>query len=194
MLERHFRKGSRILVAGAGAGREILALRKAGYEAEGFECSVPLIRAGQEIFNRLGEPFCIIPCEPDTVPSGLPTYDALIVGWGAYTHIPTKVRRVTFLQALRQRSVPGSPLMVSFFTREAGSALNSIVQRTAAVSGFLLRGRNRPFEAGDRIEWSRYVHRFTRRELEAELEAGGFSLEYYEEDSDSSAHAVAIAR
>jgi hypothetical protein len=194
LLERYFPKGSRILVAGAGAGREIFALRKNGYEAEGFECSVPLIRAGQEIFNGLGERCPIIHCAPDTVPSGPPTYNALIVGWGSYTHIPTRARRVSFLQALRQRSTPGSPLLVSFFTRNAHSASNSIVHRTATAARFLLRGRRQAIEAGDRLEWSRYVHRFTRQELEAELEDAGFSIEYYGQSTDSSAHAVALTK
>jgi hypothetical protein len=36
VLDRFFRRGSRILVAGAGGGREVLALRKAGFDADGF--------------------------------------------------------------------------------------------------------------------------------------------------------------
>ena len=86
LIERYFQRGCKILIAGAGAGREVLALRKAGYEAEGFECSLPLIRAGQEIFDHLGERYDIITCAPDAVPSGTPDYDGLIVGW---VHIRT---------------------------------------------------------------------------------------------------------
>lgn len=41
-----------MLIAGAGAGREILALREAGYEAKGFECGLPLIRAVYRSFHN----------------------------------------------------------------------------------------------------------------------------------------------
>jgi hypothetical protein len=178
LVERYFQPGSRVLVAAAGAGREILALRKAGHEAEGFECSLPLVRAGKEIFDRLGERYSVVASAPDSVPSGPADYDALVLGWSAYTHIPTKVRRVAFLEALKCRSVPGSPLMLSFFTRRGRSSSDRTVDGTAAAARFLFRGRKDRFEPGDRLEWSRYVHRFTQRELEAELEDGGFSPAY----------------
>ncbi len=56
VLDRYFPPGSRILVAAAGGGREILGLRRAGYQAEGFECSPTLLEASQALFDRLGEP------------------------------------------------------------------------------------------------------------------------------------------
>src|SRR5262249_14907561 len=51
-VNRYFRQGSRILVAAAGAGREVLALRKIGFEAEGFDCSPELVRASEGIFEQ----------------------------------------------------------------------------------------------------------------------------------------------
>ena len=102
---------------------------------------MPLIRAGQEIFDRLSERYDIVACAPDSVPGGPPDYDGLIVGWGAYTHIPTRVRRVAFLQALKQRSVSGSPLMLSFFTRDDASLSNTILDRTAIAVRFVLQVR-----------------------------------------------------
>jgi hypothetical protein len=98
VLDRFFRRGSRILVAGAGGGREVLALRKAGFDAEGFECSLPLVRASEQIFDRLGESRYVSLCEPDSVPQGPRIYEGLVVGWTIYTHIPTKARRVGVAQ------------------------------------------------------------------------------------------------
>jgi hypothetical protein len=37
-----------------------------------------------------------------------------------------------------------------------------------------LRGRKEPVEMGDRISYARFVHSFTRDEVEAELRAAGF--------------------
>jgi hypothetical protein len=59
---------------------------------------------------------------------------------------------------------------------------------------FLFRGREESLDRGDHLEWSRYVHRFTREELEAELGDAGFSIGHYGEDSASSAHAVGFSK
>jgi hypothetical protein len=189
LLDRYFRRESRILVAAAGAGREILALRKVGFDAEGFECSLPLVRASQEIFGQLGESKYVTYCPPDTVPSGLPVYDGLIVGWSAYTHIPTRLRRIAFLQALRQRALPHSPLLISFFTRLPDSR-DDLVYRTARLCRFF--GDRELLSLGDHLEWRRYVHRFARDELEAELRTAGFRIEHYNEQGGDG-QAVGIA-
>lgn len=190
VLDQYFRRGSRILVAAAGAGREVLALRKAGFEADGFECNPTLLRASQEIADRLGGLPHVVPSTPDSVPPGSAVYDGLIVGWGGYTHIPTRRRRLIFLQALRQRAQPNSPLLISFLTRGESSPYETVCYRTARFSRFLLRGRKDHTEPGDHLEWGRYVHRFDRDEIEDELTSAGFQVVYYNQDTDYP-HAVA---
>ena len=190
LLDRYFQRGSHLLVAAAGAGREVLALRKAGFDAEGFECSLPLVRASQKILDQQGQSKYLTYCPPDSVPTGPPIYDGLIVGWGGYTHIPTKLRRIAFLQALHQRARPHSPLLISFFLRNTDS-YDAVIHRTAGVCRLLRKDRDL-LDPGDHIEWKRYVHRFTRDELERELEAAGFRVAHYAEE-DGAGHAVGSA-
>lgn len=172
------------LVAGAGGGREVLALRKAGFDAEGFECSVPLVRASEQIFERVGESKYVTLCEPDRVPQGPRIYDGLVVGWTVYTHIPTKARRIAFLQALSQRALPGSPLLVSFFARQSSASDDVLVHRTARLWRFLLRGRKEPLELGDRISYARFVRWFSSDEVEAELRTAGFKSAHRGDEGD----------
>ena len=183
VLDRFFRRGSRILVAGAGGGREVLALRKAGFYAEGFECSLPLVRASEQIFDRLDESKYLTFCEQDSVPPGPRIYDGLVVGWTVYTHIPTKARRAAFLRALSQRALPNSPLLISFFARHNSSSDEALVHRTARLCWFFLRGRKESLELGDRISFARFVHSFTSDEVEAELRTAGFRVEEHGEES-----------
>ncbi len=192
VLDRFFRRGSRILVAGAGGGREVLALRKAGFDAEGFDCSLPLVRASEQIFDRLGESKFVTFCEPDVVPPGPRIYDGLIVGWAAYTHIPTKARRVAFLQALNQRALPNSRLLISFFARHGSPSDQVLVHWMARLCRFVLRGRKEPLELGDRISFARFVHSFTTDEVEDELRTAGFRVEYRGEE-DNLGHTVGVA-
>lgn len=191
-LDRFFRPGSRVLVAGAGGGREVLALRKSGFEAEGFECSLPLVKASQEIFEELGDPDYLVHCPADCVPVGPATYDALIVGWTVYTHIPTRGRRIRFLQALRQRALPDAPLLISFFVRRASSSDDVLVYRVARFWSFFSRARKEPLEIGDHISYARYAHWFTERELAEELRAAGFRVAHFVEQGEFG-YAVGVA-
>jgi hypothetical protein len=182
-LACHFRPESRILVAGAGAGREVLALRRAGFQAEGFECSPTLLQASQTIFQQLGELDSVTPCAADLVPAGPAIYDGIIVGWGAYTHIPTKQRRIAFLRALRDRALPHSPVLLSFFTREQDSRYEKAVYQTARIWRFVLCHRKETLDRGDRITLGQFVHFFTRDEVEAELRAAGFDLAHFSQEN-----------
>jgi hypothetical protein len=146
-------------------------------------------RASQEIFGQLGESKYVTYCPPDTVPSGPPVYDGLIVGWSAYTHVPTRLRRIAFLQSLRQRALPHSPLLISFFTRLPDSR-DHVVYRTARLCRFF--GDRELLSLGDHLEWRRYVHRFTRDEVEAEVRTAGFRIEHYNEQGGDG-QAVGIA-
>jgi hypothetical protein len=183
VVERYFRNGSRILVAAAGTGREVLALRKAGFSAEGFECNPAVLQVGQELFAAMGHSNPVSFCLPDKVPPGLPDYDGLIVGWGGYTHIPTRARRVAFLQALRRRALPNAPLMLSFVTRDERSRYDCLSYGIARLWGSLFRPAQQPPETGDDLELGDFTHHFTRAEVESELQAARFRLLHFSEQA-----------
>lgn len=75
-----------------------------------------------------------------------------------------------------------SPLIVSFFTPIAHS-YDTVVYRTAKLCRHLLRGGKDPVSPGDHLEYSRYVHRFTRDEVEEELGTAGFRVAHYSEQN-----------
>ncbi len=190
VVNQYFQPGSRILVAAAGGGREVLALRRAGFQAEGFDCSVTLVQASNAIFDRLGEPCGVTLCPSGEVPSGPALYRGLVVGWSGYTHIPARQRRIAFLQQLRNRALPGAPFLLSFFPRDRSSQYENLNYWTARVSRFLFRGRREEPEPGDHLGWC-FSHTFTREEVEVELRAAGFQPVFYSEVGEG--HAVGIS-
>jgi hypothetical protein len=188
-VSRYFPPESQVLVAAAGGGREVLALRRAGYRADGFECNPMLVEASDLLFDRVREPRAVMLFPPDQVPSGSSCYEGIIVGWGAYSHIPTRLRRVQFLKALRRRMQPGSPILLSFFLRAGDSRYHAFVYRIANATRQLLRGQKEPLELGDHLTWS-YSHWFTREEVEAELGEASIRMVHFGEVGDG--HAVGI--
>jgi hypothetical protein len=79
----------------------------------------------------------------------------LIVGWTGYTHIPDKSSgELAFLKALRQRALPQSPLLISFFARRRGSRDEALVYRMANCSGSSLTDEGNDWELGDRLSYA----------------------------------------
>jgi hypothetical protein len=188
MLERYFPPGERLLVVGAGGGREVLALRELGFEAHGLECNGALVAASNTLLETHGLPPCVRFAPPDTCPAGPLRYGGLIVGWGAYMLIQGRERRTALLREMRAQVDPGAPLLVSFFPRSPAARRFRVI---AEVANGLRRLTGRgPLELGDDLE-PEYVHYFTQEELAAELRAGGFVLSAYHEEPYG--HAVARA-
>jgi SAM-dependent methyltransferase len=155
---------SRILVLGAGAGREVIALAKMGHEVLGIEPSEVLVAAGQQNLRDAGVAGEILCVPPTQVPLDIGTFDAAIIGRGVYHHIPRAARRIRFLQDCRDRLGPSAPLVIGDFQ-----------VRTSERRGWdRLAGRLRD-ELGDRIG-SCFFHYFSAEEIELELAMAGFKL------------------
>jgi hypothetical protein len=180
------------LVAAAGGGREVLALCNEGFDAEGFECSLPLVHASQKMLAHFGGASRVIHCPADAVPEGAPIYEGLIVGWTSYMHIPTNVRRILFLQALRRRALPRSPVLISFLTQSRNANFDAAVLRTAKFFQFFIGRRDDRLELGDHINGQTYMHWFTRDQIESEMGSSGFRVAHYCEEGDLG-YAVGIA-
>ncbi len=123
------RPPARLLVGGAGGGREVLALAARGYEVVAFEPSEPLAalmanrvakdlkvsvyRAGYEDIPRL---FPVCPGERCGNLEAESGFDAAILGFGSYSHLRTDEQRIHTLSSFA-RHVHG-PILVSFHQSE----------------------------------------------------------------------------
>jgi hypothetical protein len=178
-LREHFTGCKSVLLGATGGGREMVALWRRGLAADGFECCGKLAERARELLSESGVEGRVITSRPDEVPDGLGMYDGAIVGWGAYAHIPGRSKRVAFLKQCREHLRPGSPILLSFFTRPANSREFRWVHAIAgSVRG--LRRCAEKVELGDTLMGA-FDHFFTREEIQGELEEGGFREEFYAE-------------
>jgi hypothetical protein len=176
VLARYFEGSRRLLVIGAGGGREVLALQQLGYHVEGFECHPDLVIAANELLQAEGYDSAVHLVPRDKCPNIGATYDGIIIGWGAYMLIQGKKRRIAFLQQLRSQTQTGCPILLSFFYRVGTPRSFKISVLVANV----IRGglRAEPAEVGDWLA-PNYVHYFTQDEVTSELSEGGFSTLHY---------------
>jgi hypothetical protein len=163
----------RIGVIAAGAGREVLALSRQGFQAEGFECNPGLVAYAADLLPRHGCGAAVRLIARDATPAGAGPYDGVIVGWGAYMLIAGRARRIRFLRDLHPLLTEGSPVLLSFFTRPAHSPRLAHTYRVARLLRRVLR--REPPDLGDDLA-PMFVHRFSEAELVSELAEAGFTL------------------
>jgi 2-polyprenyl-3-methyl-5-hydroxy-6-metoxy-1,4-benzoquinol methylase len=128
---------ARILVGGAGGGREPLALAQMGFEVVAFEPAEALISAlaRQAPRNVLALQGAYEDMEA-LFPEG-ESFDAAIVGWGSFSHLRDERTRIETLSSFAR--LTGGPILVSFLALKAGG----IPPRLARLRRFLPRRPNR---------------------------------------------------
>jgi len=191
IIARYFCNCKRLLLIGAGGGREVIALRRLGYDVDGCECNSDLVQVANAFLEQEGLSPNIQFAPPDicpTVKGAGPLYHGLIVGWGAYMLIQGRDNRVALLRKMRSHVNAGAPLLVSFFFRSPDARQFLITKAAGNTLRRLLRRKN--IELGDALE-PEYVHYFTQEEITGELHDAGFMLDYYTEVPYG--HAVGIA-
>jgi hypothetical protein len=191
IIARYFCNRKRLLLIGAGGGREVIALRRLGYDVDGCECNSDLMRVANAFLEQEGLSPNIQFALPDSCPStkgACPPYDGLIVGWGAYMLIQGRDNRVDLLRKMRSHVNAGAPLLVSFFFRSPDARQFFVIKAAGNTLRRLLGRKN--IELGDALE-PEYVHYFTQEEITGELRDAGFTLEYYTEVPYG--HAVGVA-
>lgn len=173
VIADHFPPGGRIVVTSAGAGREVLALLKAGYDAVGYEPNAELCRGGEELLAARGYPGRLHQSARDSFPAGAPPCDAIVVGWGAYTNMAPRAARVAFLRAVHAHSADGGRVLLSYFSRAGDDEEHVRIAARAALVRRLLR--RPPPEVGDALQ-PNFVHRFTEAEALGEIRDAGFDV------------------
>lgn len=174
-----FPSGARVLVAAAGGGREILALRKLGYRADGFDCQPDLAAIARKLLQQEHLDGVVLDAAPDEIPPNSGGYEALIVGWGAYIHIIGRANRIRFLRDFASSAQAGAPVLLSFFPRSPNARRYDAIQRIASFTRRMRLSGDR-VEVGDVLDGT-FDHYFTESEIKSELSEAGLSVEHYAE-------------
>jgi len=187
-VDHYFKGCGRVVLLGAGAGREVTPLLDRGFEVDAFECHDGLREAGNDLLAKRDPPSSIQAMERDRCPELDGNYDGVIVGWGMYTLIQGRERRVQLLRELRASVKLGTPMLLSFYILGGPQRRYRIAFRFGNAIRSAL-GRE-SLDLGDDLSPG-YGHFFTRETIEEELNQAGWRLEFF--DRRTYPHAVAIA-
>ena len=194
-VQESFAHGARLLVVGAGGGREVIALARQSFEVTGCDFSSVLAEACRLNLAKAGLRAVVLEMPPNTLPANIGSFDGVIVGRGFYHHIPTSGRRIAFLKACRSVLPDGAPLLLSDFHTQLVTA--AAHRRIARVANWVRRWVGPPgrVEEGDWLS-SSFQHAFTEEEIRQEMASAGFEVVDYRRSpfADDSRLAHAIAR
>lgn len=191
-IHRFFPKPGLVLVTAVGAGREAYSLNKFGYEVHAYESNEKLRAFGNEFFKSEGLPIVIQPINRNSFPQNGQNYDAIIFGWGGYTHVKGSHVRIELLKDAWNLLKPDGVILISFwswkFYIERFKQLN--LSRIHKVGNWTAKlFVNEKVEFGD-VLTPEYTRFFKDDEIEAELNAAGFELLLF----DDSQYGNAVAR
>lgn len=185
-IDRFFPKPpAHVLVGGAGGGREAFALIRLGYRVTAFEPSAELARSlavrahevdGLAVYRGRYEDLPHLEGtsgNEGTELAALQPIDAVLSGWGSFSHLRTRESRIAALEALA-RTTDG-PILVSFLgtydERRHPTSLRGRVRHTLPR----LRGR----DVGDVFSvYIGFYHRTNEQEVEDLAAAAGLEVVY----------------
>lgn len=198
-IDEHFpAPPASILVGACGGGRELFPLVERGYHiaaaydpVDGF---VATLREDPRLFESR-ERLCVgshqglqsLAAIVDLRKSGTPV-DAVLVGWGSYTHLMGATQRIAFLRALRSLC-PRGPVLLSFFVETGSEAERPRKFRSKLRR--LLGTTDAMAQAGDRLHrGAGGVHHFTEATFTSEAAAAGYRVQHWQEHDFAAAHAI----
>jgi hypothetical protein len=191
VLSDYFGGCRRLLLYGAGGGRDALALKRLGHRVDAFDANPDLVGAANELLREEGYDAGVHVVPRDQCCSTGLTYDGIIVSYGTYGYVQGRKRRIRLLRQLRAQTQAQCPIFVSFNHQPRTSSFEASL-RLAALLANMIRGalRRERAEVGD---WLRpyYCHYLTQEEVASELLEGGFRMLDY--NTTEYGHAVGIA-
>ncbi len=183
----HFTPGCSVIVVGAGAGREVLALLEEGFDARGYDPHPGMVQEGAALMEAQGHPGRLLLSPRDVLPPVEETVGAVVVGWGAYSLIAGRGRRIALLKQAAASLTPGGSVLLSFIVRPPDARRLQLAHRIG-----LLVSRIRGTEARELGDWlmPTFFHYFTRAEIESELRGAGLALVTFSEEPYG--HAIGV--
>jgi len=193
---------ARVLIGGAGSGREVVALLQSGYEVVAFDPASSYVAHAKKHIQGAGlrayacgayeDLLCPDHRLTSLVAEHAP-YDAILLGWGSFTHMPLPKERAALLQRL-MKLCPSGPLLLSFWLRhERAPETQARAFRLGWRLGSFLAGRPHEEEpiAGDRImARCGYGHSFTIAEVAALAAGANYELHRTPGPHQAYAHAT----
>lgn len=200
-----FPSSGRLLLGGAGGGRELAGLCALGYEVVAFEPAPGLAEALGKVALDHPKASTYQGSYGDLVRAargeGGPLagavgggFDGVVLGWASLSHVTDADARVALLEALRAIA-PHAPVLLSYLGPDDDGRANGRVEALRAplrrwLTGVL--GRARAAEGAGFVPGAGFYRRCSAGEIEALAEGAGYEVALHEREPYP--HAIVVPR
>ena len=175
-VRRFLKPDDRILIVGSGSGREVIALRRDGYNVEGLEPAAAAAELSRDIMKKAGVQAPIRIGGIETVELD-GQFDLFVFSWYCYSYIAHRPTRIAALRSARAHLAPGGRIILSYII---GEPIPKRVPFGAAALAAPITGAGWMPEKNDVLSFEpgglHFEHHFAPGEVEAEGRAAGLKV------------------
>jgi len=167
----------RMLVIGAGLGREALEIARRGVTVMGMDISLDAMQVAQRRASAAGVPAWFHQASLFELPYKPRSFDYAILASGMYSAIPGRVTRQAWLKALRQSLKVDALTILGFTPERPPLTVGRTIRFQLTAMLRRLPGANHACQPGDTCLAGHFMHAFQdENELRAELTEAGAAI------------------
>jgi 2-polyprenyl-3-methyl-5-hydroxy-6-metoxy-1,4-benzoquinol methylase len=170
VINRHVPTASRLLVLGAGTGRESLPLAMSGRFVVGIDINQVALQFAHQTAAQFTNNTMFVQADFDTLPFFARSFDAIILFGIMYSAIPGRRARQRWLQRTMELLKEGGCVILCYLIEDPQRSRSR--RLSDRINHWLCRlpGANRDYQVGDTCGRLHYLHAFQdQQELLAEL-------------------------
>jgi 2-polyprenyl-3-methyl-5-hydroxy-6-metoxy-1,4-benzoquinol methylase len=194
----HIHEGDRLLVVGAGAGRDVLPLIEAGHHVTALDIAPQALRILSE--GALARGFTVKTIHGSITSVALPegTFDVVLFSWFCYGYLLGAAERRSALDRSRAALRPGGRVMISYqpVTSVVSPPFPRVARLVARALGGLgvCDGDHFTVSGTARNPHALFLHAFRTEEIEGEVRRAGLDLVFHDQPSKSLGRLASVLR
>jgi ubiquinone/menaquinone biosynthesis C-methylase UbiE len=178
ILDRYHVNSGRMLVLGAGWGREAIAIAQRGVRVVGIEVNAIAARTARQRAKTMGVPTLFLQADLLKLPTDHEWFDCVLLSQHMYSGIAGKSRRQSWLANLRRVLSPNGTVILSFLPERPPASRLRTIRRRLTLMLARLSGANPDYQLGDECGGGHFLHWFREEaEIRNELLGAGVRIQ-----------------
>jgi 2-polyprenyl-3-methyl-5-hydroxy-6-metoxy-1,4-benzoquinol methylase len=178
ILDRYHINSGRMLVLGAGWGREAIAIAQRGVRVVGIEMNAAVARTARHRAKTVGVPALFLQADMLKLPTDREWFDCVLLSQHMYSAIAGKSQRQTWLTNLRRVLRPDGRVILSFLSERPPASRLRTARRRLTMMVARLPGANHGYQIGDDCGGGHFLHWFQEEaEIRSELLGAGVRIQ-----------------
>lgn len=177
ILVRHGILSGRVLVLGAGVGRESIALAKRDFRVVGLDINREALLTASRMAQNIGVPAAFVQADYLAIPTQPAQFDSILLSGIMYSAIPGRSRRQAWLRSLNCHLKDDGRAILNFLVDRWPPTRSRRLIETVNRLAVKFPGANTAYQPGDTCAQCHFLHAFQdEEEIREELVEAGVTV------------------